>query len=47
MCVASVSISNWCVIFGNVPTSEGARTILFSSVILELVERLLGLWVYI
>ena len=37
MRVASTSISNCCLIFGNVITSEGARTIFDFPVILELV----------
>ena len=41
MRVASTSISNCCLIFGNVSTSEGARTIFDFPVTLELVELLL------
>ena len=43
--VASTSISNCCLIFGNVFTSEGARTIFDFPVVLELVQLLVGLWV--
>ena len=41
--VASTSISNCCLIFGNVCTSEGARTIFDFPVVLELVKSLVGL----
>ena len=43
--VASTSISNCCLIFENVFTSEGARTIFDFPVVLELVQLLVGLWV--
>ena len=43
MHVTSTSISNCCLIFGNVSTSEGARTIFDFSVVLELVQLLVGL----
>ena len=43
MRVASTSISNCCLIFGNVCTSEGARTIFDFPVVLELVKSLVGL----
>ena len=42
-CVASTSISNCCLIFGNVSTSEGARTLFDLPVALELVQLLVGL----
>ena len=38
MRVASTSVSNCCMIFGNVSTREGARTIFDFLVILELVH---------
>ena len=41
--IASKSISNCCLIFGNVSTSEGARTIFDFRGILELVQLLVGL----
>ena len=43
--VASTSISNCCLIFGNDSTSEGACTIFDFLVVLELVQLLVGLWV--
>ena len=45
MRVASTSISNCYMIFGNNSTSDGARTILDFPVILELVQLLVGVWV--
>ena len=42
-CVASTSISNCCLIFGNVSTGEGARTIFDFPVVLKLVQLLIGL----
>ena len=42
--VTSTTISNCCSIFGNVSTSEGARTIFDFPVVLELVQLLAGLW---
>ena len=44
MRIASKSISNCCMIFGNVSTSESARTIFDFPVILGLVQLLVGLW---
>ena len=46
MRVASTSISNCCLIFGNVSSSESTRTIFDFPVILELVQLLVGLWFF-
>ena len=43
MRIALISISNCYIIFGNASTSEGARTIFDSPVILELIQLLVGL----